>query len=243
MPTVSTADLLSRQLADPAERSRLIGAYVRNTLPPDLVEAFEIRLFDVPELAAEVAAEESLRETWRTLSADDMQIRPLVAQLPPRRERRIGFALAAGLAAGALLPSLMWWQAEQRISVAQVGALPRTGAETVAVFALSGARRLEVEAPVQDVPLPTDAQRLALQVPAPNEKGPYRVRLMQGSPERLLAQAQFAGDADGYLGFAVETGVLRDVVTGKLVVDVNRDGAWSASGTYPLNFVGGAQRR
>lgn len=241
MLTTSTADLLQRKLVDPAERQRLIAAYVRDTLPPDLVDAFETRLFDAPDLAADVAAEECLRDTYRSMSADEALIRPLIAQ-PPRRERRIGFALAAGLAVGALLPSLMWWRAEQRASFADFGAAPRPVAESIAVFALSGARRLETQAPTQNVPLP-DAQRLALQVPAPNENGPYRVRLVRDGAMPPIAETIVANDNEGYLGFAVETAGLRGIAAAKLVVDVRRGDEWVASGTYPLNFVAGAERR
>ncbi|MDC8013575.1 hypothetical protein [Tahibacter soli] len=241
MPTTSTADLLQRKLADPAERQRLIAAYVRETLPPDVVDAFETRLFDAPDLAADVAAEACLRDTYRSMSADEALIRPLVAQTP-RRERRIGLALAAGLAAGALLPSLMWWRAEQRVSFAELGAAPRPVAESVAVFALTGARRLETQAPAQNVPLP-DASRLALQVPAPNEKGPYRVRLVRDGTPQPIAEAIVANDDEGYLGFGIETAGLRGVASAKLVVDVRRGDEWVASGAYPLNFVAGAERR
>lgn len=242
MPTTQTADLLQRKLADPGERQRLIAAYVRDTLPPDLVDAFESRLFDAPDLAADVEAEEYLRETCRTLSRDDVLVRPL-AGLPPRRERRIGFALAAGLAAGALLPSLMWWRAEQRVMLAEVGVAPRAAGEAIAVFALSGVRRLETKAPVQDVAIPADASRLALQIPAPNESGPYRVRLVRDGETAPLAEAVVANEVEGYLGFAVGTAGLRGVATAQLVVDVRRGDEWVANGSYPLNFVVGAVRR
>ena len=137
----------------------------------------------------------------------------------------------------------MWWRAEQRIALAEVGVAPRAAGEAIAVFALSGVRRLETKAPVQDVPVPAGAARLALQIPAPNESGPYRVRLVRDGDAAPLAEAVVANDVEGYLGFAVGTAGLRGVATAQLVVDVQRGDEWVANGSYPLNFVAGAARR
>lgn len=232
MPTPSTADFLQRQLADPAGRQRLIAAYVRGTMPPEQVDVFELRLFDAPDLAAEVEAEEYLRETYQSMKESDAV--PLLA--PQRRDRRVPLALAAGLLAGALVPSLLWWQSAERQMLATVPM-----AEPAAVYALSAARGTAATAPVQRVPL--SAPRVALQIPAPNEDGPYRVRLLGSEGGKLLAEAVVPTEIEGYVGLSLDAASLRGTEKAQIAVDVRRGADWTLSGTYPLIFVVDPTRR
>ncbi|MFB7087177.1 anti-sigma factor domain-containing protein [Streptomyces sp. NPDC056296] len=128
-----------------------VGAYALHALPPDEEAAFENHLASCAECRREV---DELTRTASLLGAGEArqpspelrhrvlgQIstvrqerleRPHVRERPRRRQRILGFALAASVAAAAALGGIAWWQHTEADSAQEEAADLHTGAEALA---------------------------------------------------------------------------------------------------------------
>ncbi|WP_395575667.1 anti-sigma factor domain-containing protein [Streptomyces sp. BK79] len=130
-----------------------VGAYVLHALPPDEEAAFENHLAGCAECrreAGELARTASmlgagearrpppelrrrvLDEISRVRQESPEPPRAEVGERPRRRQRVLGFALAASVAAAAALGGIAWWQHTEADSARQEAADLHTGTEALA---------------------------------------------------------------------------------------------------------------
>ena len=93
----------------------LIRAYLDDALPDAQRDAFELRLLVEPALQDQADLELALRRGMQAHRADIVRQQPVAVaqQASPRRSRHPAFALAASFVAGAILPTLLWLNAQQ----------------------------------------------------------------------------------------------------------------------------------
>lgn len=219
----ATPELLVVQLADPAHRQRLISAYLRGQLAPPLRAEFEIRLIADAELLADVEAEEALRQHARE------SLVPVPDPMPdaPRAMggRRWPMATAAASFVFGIAATLGAVTLVDRAAHA-----PMLTAAEIAVIS-----DLRSGAATASTPLALLAERVVVQIPAPNVPGPYRVRWLSADGREVAALAFERPDEAGYLNVAID-GRARDGQAGTLVVEARAGDGWRIAREQPVSF-------
>jgi hypothetical protein len=221
------APLLDAMLADAEQRARLITRYVRGELEGDLLIAFEIRLLDDSTLLADTELESALHKGMRALTPRElgtgawrlMPARLRLAKLPsPASMTALAASLVMGLAMG------IWWRG---------GAIgPGEAHPSLPMLALAPARFLQVDvvrgadtaASTMRLAVPAGEGHVVVRVPAPNDAGPFRARLL-GPLGELASIEPLTADEEGLISLDAGLDVLQRA--NRLTVDSARGSDWA----------------
>jgi hypothetical protein len=217
------APLLDAMLADAEQRTRLITRYVRGELDGDLLIAFEIRLLDDSALLADTELESALRKGMRALTPRELgtgawRFVPAGLRLAKPPSMVSLSALAASLVVGVALG--IWWRSAALGSGAFTPATGMTSARVLQVDVLRGA---DDAAPMPQLVVPTGQGRAVVRLPAPNEPGPFRVRLLGPSSELARLESVLPDDT-GLISLDTDLTMLGRAQ--RLVVDSPRGADW-----------------
>lgn len=209
--TEATA-LLQALLDQPNERQRLIALYLRREMDDELQEAFEIRLLDDRQLLSEVEVDDLLRLGLSELSPQELHD----SAGSPRRSR---WVIPLALAAGGLIGAV----GMQALSPA----LPQSGlAGKAAVLQLPVSRGEEIPRDSRFA-LTAGTNALVLRVPATNEPGPFRLRIVSDNGVLLTEAADLTASEDGLLDVALPAPAAASAETVlKIELAVRRNDAW-----------------
>ncbi len=193
-------NLLDTMLADEAQRQRLIGAYVRDQLQPELLADLEVRLMNDERLLADVEAEYALRATLRSLPEKAVLGNVPVIDSMARARR---WSVAGGFAAGVAAALAGVW----------ISGPLRTGQDALpsALVSFSDVRGVESNRPrpTRSVELDPALGYLVLDLPAPSVQGPYQVLLSRAEDGFIVVRSpDLAADANGRIAISVRSPLL-----------------------------------
>lgn len=207
--TQATA-LLQALLDQPGERQRLIALYLRREMDDELQEAFEIRLLDDRQLLNDVEVDDLLRKGLGELSLQEVKAQPAA---PLRLRWAVPLTLVAGGLIGALC--MHWLSA----AVAPFGLVGKA-----AVLQLPVYRGEEIPRDSRFA-LAAGTNALVLRVPATNEPGPFRLRVLGDDGAVLAEEADLAVSEDGLLDIVLPAPAAAQA-TLKIELAVRRADAW-----------------
>lgn len=211
-PTTLATPLLHTLLNQPAERQRLISLYLREQMDDELLAAFETRLLEDRQLLDDVETQDLLRQTLRELPQQEV----VGARPAPLRAPRwaIPLALAAGGLVGAVC--MQWLAPPATFAVAG----------NVAVLQLPVSRGDEIPR-ASEFTLASGSGPLVLRVPATNEAGPFRIRVLTAKGVVLAEFSELAANDDGLLDVLLPPQAVGDTAL-ILELAARKDGIWQA---------------
>lgn len=220
-PTTATTPLLHALLSQPAERQRLISLYLREQMDDELLTAFETRLLEDRQLLDDVETEDVLRQTLRDLPQQEVVgARPVPLRAP---RWAIPLALAAGGLVGAVC---MQWLAPPPATFAMAG--------NVAVLQLPVSRGDEIPR-ASEFTLAAGSGPLVLRIPATNEAGPFRIRVLTAKGAVLAEFSELAANDDGLLDVMLPPQVGGTTAL-TLELAARKDGIWQARATRNITI-------